>query len=140
MNGWMDKVVVATGAVTAMGLLSSGVATATGPPNVVNKKYSDASAALSSAGYKAVVATRVGDDVPQSQCVVTFQQPEKMPAAGGAKKYRRDESMNVMVALSCYADKASQGEPGYSAGNPNAAPLEPSSNAAQSSSSSGSHH
>jgi hypothetical protein len=119
VSGYVRNIWAVTVACTALIAVAPGVASASSAPDVVNKKYADASADLSKAGYTAVVSTRIGDDVPQNDCIVVHQQTETTPTHG-TKKYLVDESKNVFVSLSCYAGKAAQGEPGYSANDPKA--------------------
>ncbi len=60
----------AAAAVASTPLIGAGVAAAGPPPDVVGKPYSDAKTALSDASYTPVVATVVGDKLPQSDCYV----------------------------------------------------------------------
>lgn len=106
-------VIVACAAAAACGsvaLLGSGVAAAA--PDVVGKKYSDAKAELSQANLKPVVATVVGDRLPQSQCYVTGITQATFLDQGGDSK-----GDTVMVHLNCYPKSASAGDPGFSEGN-----------------------
>jgi hypothetical protein len=68
-------VVLVTGAAgwtaVSMAFLGTGVATA---DDYAGKTYADASTAPGNAGLTGVVATRVGDQLPQDQCIVTHSQ------------------------------------------------------------------
>lgn len=58
-----------TGAALSAGLWGAGIAAAS--PDVSGETYSDASQAVEDDGGKPVVATRVGDTLEQSDCIVT---------------------------------------------------------------------
>src|SRR6266849_4027307 len=93
-------VLAAAGAAVSFALVGAGVAGADQAPDVSGKKYSDANTALSKAGFTAVVATTVGDQVPQSDCLVTSQ--EIQPTVNwGPKKYGSSDAKNVLVSLNC---------------------------------------
>lgn len=96
-------------------LFGGGVAQAGSAPNVVGQKYSDASSAISGAGYKAVVSTTVGDQKAWSDCLVANQVQRTMPAPPNSSGSATNE---VLVSLNCYATEASATTPGYSAGSP----------------------
>ncbi|WP_036344284.1 hypothetical protein [Mycolicibacterium aromaticivorans] len=91
------------------------IATAQASPNVVGQKYSDASSALSSAGYTAVVSVTVGDHLHWPDCVVVRQQDRTAkppPNSGGSG------TKQTLVSLNCDAGVASAVEPGNSLGSP----------------------
>ncbi|MUL81339.1 MULTISPECIES: hypothetical protein [unclassified Mycolicibacterium] len=95
-------------------LVVSGVAHASSP-DVVGQKYSDASGALSGAGYSPVVETTVGDRESWSDCVVTRQQDRNVqapPNTGGSA------AKQTLVSLNCDKAVASATAPGSSAGSP----------------------
>ena len=103
-------VVVGTAAIT--GTPTAAAATS---PQVVGKKYSDASTAISGAGLKAVVTTTVGDQKAWSDCVVTRQQDRVVqppPNTSGSN------TTEVLVSLDCDPTEASATVPGWSAGSP----------------------
>ena len=115
----MKKLVVCgTGAfgvaAAALGLFGAGIAAAA--PDVVGKTYSDASSAISDAGAKAVIASRVGDKLSQDQCLVTN--------AWNAPFVRDDggsfghASSEIMLALNCNGGYATAGNPGNSVASP----------------------
>jgi hypothetical protein len=102
-------------AVAAMALIATGVAEAAPSPNVVGQKYSDASRALSGAGFKPVVESTVGDKTAWSDCIVTRQQDRTVqppPNTGGSA------TNETLLALNCDAPVASAKAPGNSAASP----------------------
>jgi len=86
-------------------------------PTVTGQKYSDASSTLSSAGFKAVVASTVGDRLRWPDCVVSAQR-DKGTAQRGSQAVV-GVSKTVEVTLNCDAQPASATTPGLSAGSPN---------------------
>jgi hypothetical protein len=101
--------------VIAITALTLGLGMAQASPNVVGQKYSDASSALSSAGFAPVVSTAVGDLLPRAECVVTHQQDRqaKPPPNSGGSGTRQ-----VLMFLNCEAPLAAPGMPGNSAASP----------------------
>jgi hypothetical protein len=106
------SVIAAGGAAVcaSVAFLTCGVASA--DPDVVGKKYSDAKAELQQANLRPVVATVVGDRLPQSQCYVTGTTQATFLDQGGGSK-----GDIVNVHLNCYPKTASAENPGFSAGN-----------------------
>jgi hypothetical protein len=103
----------AAGAAAAMA--GSGVAVAGSAPNVTGQKYSDAQSAISSAGFKAVVDTTVGDQKAWPDCVVTrTQQRTVQPPANSSGS----ATTQMLVSLNCDAGVATATTPGYSAASP----------------------
>jgi hypothetical protein len=103
---------VAAAAAASMALIGTGVAGAA--PDTTGQTFSEASAALSAAGVKAVASTVVGDQKAQSDCVVTRQQGFSNPQNGS----RPSSTATVLLSLNCYATAASSNSPGYSAASP----------------------
>ncbi|UUO02937.1 hypothetical protein M4D79_06855 [Mycolicibacterium novocastrense] len=97
--------------VATAGLLTPGVATAS--PSVWGKTFAEASTELNNAGYTAVVATQLGDKLPQPECLVTSQRDASTPFASPNAKRQ------VYLSLNCYPEPASESSAGYSAANPN---------------------
>jgi hypothetical protein len=64
--------VVAAIAISVM--LPSNALAAKAAPDVSGQKFSDAQAALKTAGFTAVVSGAVGDKLPQSDCIVVRQE------------------------------------------------------------------
>jgi hypothetical protein len=92
-----------------MALVSHGVAGADALSDVTGKYYGQAKQVLSSAGLTPVVATRVGDQVGDDDCVIDrIQHADFLGGAGAAVSNR------VFVHLNCYANVASPDEAGYS--------------------------
>ena len=118
--GSVVAVAVAICAGASLGLWSAPTAAATSP-DVTGKTYSDAQAALKSAGFTAVIATTVGDKTPQSSCKVVRQQDFPITAVfvGGDQPTlypvnlpQIPTSNQVLLTLVCYpASDASQSQP-----------------------------
>jgi hypothetical protein len=103
----------AAGAAAAMA--GSGEAVAGSAPDVTGQKYSDAQSAISSAGFKAVVDTTVGDQKAWPDCVVTrTQQRTVQPPANSSGS----ATTQMLVSLNCDAGVATATTPGYSAASP----------------------
>lgn len=62
------------GAAVTMAVVGTGTASAE-VPDVTGEPYGRAVAVLSNLGYKAVFGGSIGNDLPQSQCLVLEQQP-----------------------------------------------------------------
>jgi hypothetical protein len=62
------------GAALAMALIGASQVSAAPPPDVTGEMYGRAVAILKSHGYKAVFGGSIGNDLPQSQCMVLEQQ------------------------------------------------------------------
>ncbi len=112
----MKKLIALTsGAVGAtavsMAVFGSGVAAA---DDYAGQTYADASSALSDAGLKGVIATRVGDALPDDECVVTHSEQ--------ASWLKGDDfapvTDTVLLDLNCNASVATATTPGNSAGSP----------------------
>jgi hypothetical protein len=102
----------AVGATAAsMAVFGTGVAAA---DDYTGQTYGDASAAISDAGEKAVIATRAGDTLPDDKCVVTH--------AEQAHWLKGDDFQpvtdTVLLNLNCNAAVASAKSPGNSAASP----------------------
>ena len=76
--------------------------------------YADASAALSNAKLKGVIATRAGDTLPTDQCIVT--RTEKAPWIKGTSFAVVSDT--VLLFLNCNATVASATQSGNSAASP----------------------
>lgn len=122
-----NPMVVAASAVGAtavsMAMFGTGIAAADA---YAGQTYSDASTALSNAKMKGVVAGRVGDMLPQDQCVVTRSQ--NAPWIKG--DHFATVSDTVLLFLNCNATVASAGSPGNSAASPEGRAAIASANAA----------
>jgi hypothetical protein len=106
LNKSVQVVVVATGA-GVVALATSGVAHAS--PSVVGHPYSDASSALSDAGFTPVVANAFGSKLAWPECMVTRQQ-DRTAIDSGAKQ--------TLLTLNCNAPVAAAGAAGNSAASP----------------------
>jgi hypothetical protein len=83
----------AIAAATSIFLLGGGVAGAATAPDETGKKYSDAVADLKKAGYTVEVSTTVGDQLPQSDCLVTSQHNESQMKVGTRSTSRTNRRM-----------------------------------------------
>jgi hypothetical protein len=103
-----------SGATLVSTLALVGAPLAGASPTVTGQKYSDASSALSSAGFKVVVASTVGDRLGWSDCVVSAQRDKSSAQQGN----HATAGTTVEVTLNCDGQLASATAPGYSAGSP----------------------
>jgi PASTA domain len=100
----------------AMSMFSAGTAGAQGAPDVTGQKYSEAAAALRSAGFTARLAAKVGDQLSQNDCVVSSQAVLPSTSSFGPAQFNGGGSGNiVMLSLNCDGAIASAIDPGYSA-------------------------
>ena len=133
MNRFWPVCVGAVGAaVSALAITGNGVAAAA--TDVTGQKYSDAQSSLSSAGFKPVVETVVGDQKSWPDCLVTrTQQRTVQPppnSSGSATK-------EMLVSLNCDAGVATATAPGNSAASPEGRAAAAAAASASSSGSSG---
>lgn len=100
-------------ALVALAISGSGVASAA--TDVTGQKYSDAQTALSSAGFKPVVVSTVGDQKAWPDCIVTRTQTRTVqPPADSSGSATKE----MLVSLNCDAGVASATSPGNSAASP----------------------
>lgn len=110
----MRRLLVGAGAVSAAVAASAvfGTGVAAAFPDVTGGLFKDAKKTLSEAGYTVVVSGRVGDRTDEDDCVVAHAQAgNALDGLGGSR------GQMAMVYLNCYANVASEGGPGYSAGS-----------------------
>lgn len=111
----MKKLIVvgagAIGALAVSTLLGAGVASA---DDYANQSYADASSAASDAGLSVVVASRVGDQFADDECLVTRSQTA--PFTSGNDGAHVDGI--VQFYLNCNRGVASATTPGNSLGSP----------------------
>lgn len=110
----MASVVAAT-SVAASALLA-GAPAAEAAPDVTNRTYQDAKRMIQRSGGKAVVATRTGNALSESRCLVTnaWDAAVRRPNRRGNPVANRE----VHVALNCNGELAAPGSPGNSAASP----------------------
>jgi hypothetical protein len=101
--------------VAVLGVAGAGIADAKSSPNVVGQKYSDASSALSAAGYTPVGSTTVGDRLAWSNCIVYNQRDTAVPPPPNSSGSPTNQTL---LSLSCDAPVASATSPGNSLGSP----------------------
>jgi hypothetical protein len=103
---------VAVGATAvSMVFFGSGIAAADG---YSGQTYADASKAISDAGKKAVIASRVGDTLADDDCIVTHSQSAPWIKGNDFAPV----SDTVLVYLNCNATVATAKDPGNSAASP----------------------
>lgn len=100
-------------ALTALAFTGSGLAAAA--TDVTGQKYSDAQSSLSSAGFKPVVDTVVGDQKSWPDCVVTRAQKRTVQPPPNSSGSATNE---MLVSLNCEAGIATATTPGNSAASP----------------------
>jgi hypothetical protein len=110
------RLVLGAGAVAALAALGfSGTGVAAAATDVTGQKYSDAQSALSSAGFKPVVESTVGDQKAWPDCVVTRTQKRTVQPPANSSGSATNE---MLVSLNCDAGVASATSPGNSAASP----------------------
>jgi hypothetical protein len=107
--------VCAVALTASAGLAGSALAYAGTPPDVMGKKYGDASSTLTNAGFDPVVSTTVGDRKAWSDCLVSNVQTRAVPPPENSSGTTTNEAL---VSLNCDADEASSKVPGYSSASP----------------------
>ncbi len=98
--------------VAAASALLFGAGTAAAAPDVVGDTYADAEAAISDSGGTAVVASRFGDKLDQSDCIVTNAYDASFLRDGS------DDGGQVNVVLNCSGAYATAKNPGMSVQHP----------------------
>jgi hypothetical protein len=104
----------AAAALAALAISGCGVASAS-TTDVTGQKYSDAQGALSSAGFKPVVESTVGDQKAWPDCIVTRTQKRTVQPPADSSGSATSE---MLVSLNCDAGVASATTPGNSAASP----------------------
>lgn len=102
---------VAAGAAVATVLFGAGVAAA---DDYAGQTYADASSAAGDAGLTVMVAGRVGDTLPEDECLVTRSQTSPFISANDGA-HREGE---VQFYLNCAGAYASATKPGASVASP----------------------
>lgn len=100
---------VATGAAVSL-LFGTGIAAAA--PDVVGQTFSDAASAIEDGGSSAKVAVTVGSKLSQDECIVTNAWDAPFVRDGS------HADGEVMVALNCDGDHATETHPGASVASP----------------------
>jgi hypothetical protein len=101
----------AVAASALMALFGTGVAAA---DDYAGQTYADASSAASDAGQEVIVASRVGDQVSQDECMVTSSQ--SAPFIHGDDFVHVSDT--VLFNLNCNASYATTTDPGPSLASP----------------------
>jgi hypothetical protein len=102
-------------ALAVLNIACAALASAKSSPNVVGQKYSDASSALTSAGFNPVVSTTVGDRLAWADCIVYNQRDRSVPPPANSSG---SPTSQTLVSLNCDAPVASAKIPGRSLGSP----------------------
>src|SRR4051794_10057302 len=89
-------------------LMGSGIASAD-DPDILGLKYSEAKALISEADMTPVVATTVGDQLPQGQCRVVNASKVTTRNSSG-----EPDHLTMQLALTCYRADANANSPGFS--------------------------
>ncbi|MEO3758156.1 PASTA domain-containing protein [Mycobacterium sp. B14F4] len=89
-----------------------GAGTAAAAPDVVGMTYSDAKKEIRDAGGKAVIASRVGDQLDENKCIVTNVWDSSFLRIASA------DNNEMSVALNCAGEYATATNPGLSVANP----------------------
>ena len=108
-------IVLGTGtAAVSMAFFGTGVAAA---DDYAGQTYADASSAASDAGQTVIVANRVGDKLPQDECIVTrsWDAPFIRDDVEGEFGHASDE---VELSLNCNGGYATAAKPGNSLASP----------------------
>ena len=113
-------IVLGNGAVGAMALstalLGTGFAAAAGDYD--GQTYADAAAAIEESGGTPVVATRVGGQLPQDECIVTNSQDHAFLRDPSDDVYMLSVTDEVRVNLNCAGGYATATNPGASVASP----------------------
>jgi beta-lactam-binding protein with PASTA domain len=100
----LTNVIAALVAAIATSVLLAGNSAAASAPDVSGKKFSEAEAALSTAGFKAVVGSTVGDKLARSDCLVVSQRA--IPANSAPYEVSSPpgfDNTRVALSLNCSA-------------------------------------
>ena len=111
----MKKFIIGAGAIGAMAVSTALFGTGAAAADAyAGQTYADASSAASNNGLSVVVAARVGDKLPQDDCIVTRSQTAPFSSADdGAHR-----SGEVQFYLNCNGAYASAKNPGASVASP----------------------
>jgi hypothetical protein len=97
----------------AMGLLGTGLAAASGDPNLSGETYAKASQDIKGWGATAVIGTVVGDQVETDDCIVTRSRKPGYRNSSGTQ-----DTSHIVLDLFCGASLAQNGKSGNSAASP----------------------
>jgi len=115
----MKQLILGTGGVGAMALsmalLGTGVAAAA---DYDGQTYADAAAAIEEAGDTPIVATRVGSQLPQDECLVVNSQDHSYLRDPPDDVYVLSATNEVRLNLNCAGGYATATNPGASVASP----------------------
>ena len=107
----------AVGAIAlSAGLFGAGVATAASEYD--GQTYADAAAAISESGGTPVIVTRVGDQLPQDECIVMNAQDHSFLRPDTEDVYMVSVTDEVRLHLNCAGGFATATDPGSSVASP----------------------
>ena len=112
----MNKLlIISAGSVGAtaisIGLFGTGVATA---DEYDGQTYADAAAAIEESGGTPIVVTRIGDKLPQDECIVVGSADQSFVRPMTDDVYFETSSGDVRLSLNCNGGYASATNPGAS--------------------------
>jgi hypothetical protein len=102
-------------AAAAVAMFGMGIAAA---DDYAGQTYADASSAASDAGQTVIVANRVGDKLPQDECIVTRSWDAPFVRDVDFQGEFGHASDEVMLSLNCNGDHATATNPGASVASP----------------------
>lgn len=111
------SIAAAVGVVGAISVLMAvfGTGVAGADDAFAGKTYAAAAKAVQGSGMTAVIATRVGNVLPDDQCVVTrSQRSDRIPQ----DRLTPRPHPAILLSLNCNASVAADGKPGNSAASP----------------------
>ena len=115
----MKQLILGTGGVGAMALsmalLGTGVAAAA---DYDGQTYADAAAAIEEAGDTPIVATRIGSQLPQDECLVVNSQDHSYLRDPPDDVYVLSATNEVRLNLNCAGGYATATNPGASVASP----------------------
>jgi len=115
----MKQLILGTGGVGAMALsmalLGTGVAAAA---DYDGQTYADAAAAIEQAGDTPIVATRIGSQLPQDECLVVNSQDHSYLRDPPDDVYVLSATNEVRLNLNCAGGYATATNPGASVASP----------------------
>ena len=115
----MKQLILGTGGVGAMALsmalLGTGVAAAA---DYDGQTYADAAAAIEQAGDTPIVATRIGSQLPQDECLVVNSQDHSYLRDPPDDVYVLSATDEVRLNLNCAGGYATATNPGASVASP----------------------
>lgn len=101
-----NLIVIGISALAAIAASLILISQADATPDQSGQTFAEAKAALAQAGFTAVVATSIGDQLPQDQCTVVRQETTTAPAFAGGGWAGADTTPRVLLSLNCNKPKS----------------------------------